>query len=98
MTRIAPITLLAGSLIGLSGCTLGPTELGIILAIVIVLFGASRLPSLGRALGETLKNFRKSMATDDDTPTKQLPDNPPDQIEEAQVAPRKGNSDGQEPS
>jgi sec-independent protein translocase protein TatA len=39
---------------------LGPTELIIILIIVVILFGASRLPEIGRGIGEAIKNFKKS--------------------------------------
>lgn len=41
--------------------SVGPWELGIILLIVIVLFGASRLPHLGRALGEGISNFKRGL-------------------------------------
>lgn len=44
----------------------GPTEWIIILVIVVVLFGAKRLPGLGSAVGESLKNFKKSMSGKDD--------------------------------
>lgn len=40
---------------------LGVPELVIILVIVIVLFGASRLPQIGRGLGEGISNFKRSM-------------------------------------
>jgi sec-independent protein translocase protein TatA len=40
-------------------CGLGMGELLIILAIVVLIFGASRLPQLGKALGETVRNFKK---------------------------------------
>jgi sec-independent protein translocase protein TatA len=40
-------------------CGLGTWELLIVLAIVVLLFGATRLPQLGRALGETVRNFKK---------------------------------------
>jgi sec-independent protein translocase protein TatA len=40
---------------------LGVQELLIILLIVIVIFGARKLPELGRGLGEGLKNFRKGV-------------------------------------
>lgn len=40
---------------------LGVTELVIILVIVIVLFGASRLPQIGRGLGEGIANFKRSL-------------------------------------
>ena len=36
-------------------------ELVIILIIVIVLFGAKRLPEIGRGIGEAIKNFKKSV-------------------------------------
>lgn len=45
----------------------GP-ELLLIFAVIVLLFGASRLPALGRAMGEGLKNFKKGItgAADDD--------------------------------
>jgi sec-independent protein translocase protein TatA len=39
---------------------LGATELIIILVIVIILFGASRLPEIGKGIGEAIRNFKKS--------------------------------------
>lgn len=36
----------------------GLPELAIILGIVILIFGPSRLPKFGRALGDTIKEFR----------------------------------------
>jgi len=39
---------------------LGATELIIILVIVVILFGASRLPEIGRGIGEAIRNFKKS--------------------------------------
>jgi len=41
---------------------LGATELIIILVIVVILFGASRLPEIGRGVGEAIKNFKKSIS------------------------------------
>ena len=40
---------------------LGHWELLIILMIVVVLFGAKRLPGLGKGLGEGLRGFREAM-------------------------------------
>ncbi len=40
---------------------LGAGELLIILVIVVVIFGASRLPQLGQGLGEGIKNFRTAL-------------------------------------
>jgi sec-independent protein translocase protein TatA len=47
----------------------GPTEWIIILVIVLVLFGASRLPGLFHALGQGVKEFRDA-AKDSDTEEK----------------------------
>ena len=41
---------------------LGPTELIIVLIIVMLLFGAARLPKLARSLGESSKEFKKGLA------------------------------------
>lgn len=41
--------------------SLGPPELLILLAIVLVIFGASRLPRLGHGLGEGIRNFRRGL-------------------------------------
>ncbi len=40
---------------------IGFSELVIILIIVVVIFGASRLPQLGKGLGEGIKNFKSSV-------------------------------------
>ena len=37
---------------------LGTTEIIVILLIVLIIFGGSRLPQLGKGLGEAMKNFR----------------------------------------
>ncbi len=56
---------------------LGATELIIILVIVLVLFGGSRLPEIGKGIGEAIKNFKKSTAEKDEidvTPDKESED------------------------
>ena len=40
---------------------LGPWELGIVLVIVLIVFGAGKLPGIGSSLGEAIKNFKKAM-------------------------------------
>ena len=45
---------------------LGLPELLVILAIVIVIFGANRLPGLGRGIGDAIRGFKEGMKTDDD--------------------------------
>ena len=37
---------------------IGIPELLIILAIIILIFGASRLPEIGRGIGKGIKNFK----------------------------------------
>jgi sec-independent protein translocase protein TatA len=39
---------------------LGPSELLIILLLVVLLFGASRLPELARSIGVSMKEFKKA--------------------------------------
>lgn len=58
--------------------SLGVPELMIIFLIIVVLFGASRLPQIGKGLGEGIRNFKKGMKAGDD----------PDQIEEKAGSPR----------
>jgi sec-independent protein translocase protein TatA len=41
--------------------SLGPTELLIILLIVLLLFGGAKLPKLARSLGEASKEFKRGM-------------------------------------
>lgn len=55
---------------------LGATELIIILVIVMLVFGSSRLPKLARSLGQAQKEFKSGIeeggkkSTDDDADTK----------------------------
>ena len=45
---------------------IGIPELLIILAIIIVIFGASRLPEIGRGIGKGIKNFKEATNEDKD--------------------------------
>ena len=45
---------------------LGGSELLIILIILLVLFGGSKLPSLARGLGQSIKEFKKASKEDSD--------------------------------
>lgn len=49
---------------------IGTMELIVILVIVVVLFGATRLPQLGRGIGEGIKNLKKGLreGADEGTP------------------------------
>ncbi len=46
--------------------TFGWPELLLILGIVVLLFGATRLPQLGKAIGRTIRNFRQGMSGDEE--------------------------------
>ena len=46
--------------------TLGTTELLIILLIAIVIFGANKIPKLGKGLGEGIRNFKASLKAGQD--------------------------------
>lgn len=43
------------------GWTIGPGEIFAILLLLLLLFGAKRLPELARSLGQGVKEFRKSV-------------------------------------
>lgn len=47
---------------------LGGPELIIILLIFVLLFGAAKLPSLGRSMGQSITNFRKGINEGKDEP------------------------------
>jgi sec-independent protein translocase protein TatA len=56
---------------------LGMPELIVILIIVVVLFGASRLPEIGKGVGLAIRNFKKSTSGQDEidvTPKKNKTD------------------------
>jgi len=42
--------------------TLGPGEIALIVVAALLLFGAKRLPELGRAVGQGLREFKKSIS------------------------------------
>ena len=48
---------------------LGLTELLIILLVVLLIFGASRLPGVGSALGKGIRSFKTSVTGEDEKPT-----------------------------
>ena len=44
----------------------GPWELIIILVIVLIIFGAGKLPEIGSGLGKGIRNFKKSSSAKDE--------------------------------
>ena len=53
---------------------LGTTELIIILVLVMIVFGAGKLPSVGGALGKGLRNFKDGVKEGDEEKAEQDPD------------------------
>ena len=47
----------------------GPTELILILLIVVMLFGAKKIPEIMSGLGKGIKTFKKAMEGEDDSET-----------------------------
>jgi sec-independent protein translocase protein TatA len=75
---------------------LGGGEIILILALVLILFGAKKLPELAKGLGTGIKEFKKatrevteevSNAMDESTSPKRLPPAPPAPTEASQVQP-----------
>ena len=51
----------------------GPTELIIVLVIVLLLFGSTRLPKLARSLGQASKEFKTGVKEGDTSPDEPKP-------------------------
>jgi len=56
---------------------LGMGELVVILIIILVVFGAGKLPQIGDAIGRGIRNFKKASSGADDDATKNAQVNPP---------------------
>jgi len=65
--------------------SIGPTELIIVLAIVLLIFGPKRLPGLGKQLGSGMREFRGSV-------TKQHGDDEDDNVEAAENSREQANA------
>ncbi|MBQ7138503.1 MAG: twin-arginine translocase TatA/TatE family subunit [Clostridia bacterium] len=51
---------------------LGALEIVLILVVVLVLFGGNKLAGVGKALGQSIRDFKKEIKSDDDkTETKE---------------------------
>ncbi len=48
---------------------LGTQELIIILVLVLIIFGAGKLPQIGGALGQSLRNFKKGIKEEEEEKT-----------------------------
>jgi len=45
---------------------MGPWEVGIILLIILIVFGVGKLPQVGGAIGKSIKEFRKARSGEDE--------------------------------
>jgi sec-independent protein translocase protein TatA len=46
--------------------SLGPSEILLIILLIVLLFGAGRLSSIGKGLGEGIKNFKDALEGDEE--------------------------------
>jgi sec-independent protein translocase protein TatA len=53
--------------------SLGVPELMIIFLIIVVLFGANKIPQIGKGIGEGIRNFKKGMS-DGENEAAQIPE------------------------
>lgn len=60
--------------------SLGPTEILLILAIALLFFGPSRLPGLGKSVGEAIRGFKK--AINDPSEREALPPSEEDRMDQ----------------
>lgn len=61
---------------------IGLPEMLMILVVIVIIFGARRLPELGKSLGEGIKNFRKSITSKEKEETPPHEEPPPPKKEE----------------
>lgn len=67
----------------------GPTELIVILIVVVILFGPTQIPKLTKMFGQSIKSFREGMGGDKTEPK-------PENKDEAVVKPADETGDGKQ--
>ncbi len=77
----------------------GMGELVVILLIVLVIFGANKLPQIGDALGRSIKNFKKASNVDGDDDAKDKDKDPKKELaagkQSKQLQEGNGDEDGE---
>ena len=53
---------------------LGMPELIVILVIIVIIFGAGKLPEIGSGIGKGIKNFKEATKQKDEEPEKKIDD------------------------
>lgn len=67
---------------------IGPLEIGIVLAVVLLAFGAKRLPELGSGLGRGMREFKEGVTGETrDEDDVAVPLNPPSSDRRSPIAP-----------
>ncbi len=54
---------------------LGPLEIGLILVLVMIVFGVGKLPQVGSAIGKSIREFRAAQRGEEETPSAQVTKN-----------------------
>ncbi|HEY91300.1 MAG TPA: twin-arginine translocase TatA/TatE family subunit [Dehalococcoidia bacterium] len=69
----------------------GPLEIGLIVFIVLILFGAGKLPQVGTAMGKGIRAFRRGQTgADEETEEEIVPDKPKKATRRKKVADKAG--------
>lgn len=63
---------------------LGPLEIGLIVLVILLLFGATRLPKLGRSMGQSIRGFKKGLHEEPADDDEMISKNEPKQIEKGE--------------
>ena len=66
-----------------------PVHLAIVLAVVLLLFGAKRVPEIGRSLGEGIRGFKDSITGAGETPAlaeRPVPSSPEPQTDDTAIS------------
>jgi sec-independent protein translocase protein TatA len=64
---------------------IGVSELVVILLILMLVFGASRLPRLGESMGKAISNFKRAMSSNDDIQVSQVSEAERKRLQEAKA-------------
>ena len=51
---------------------MGPMEIGIILVIILIIFGVGKLPQVGGAIGKSISEFRKARSGEEEDKSKDV--------------------------
>jgi sec-independent protein translocase protein TatA len=71
---------------------LGPAEIAVIVLIVVLIFGPSKLPQLGSSVGKMLRGFKKEMKSIDEDDDESEGESKPGEIEVTPASEKKSVS------